>query len=46
MKYHFCYPDEVQAALPRSLYWDLMNWVRHKPRVRKFIVTKHLKMRY
>jgi hypothetical protein len=42
----YCYPDEVQSDLAKSLYWDLMNWIRRKPIVEKFTVTKYLKMRY
>ncbi len=45
-KYHFRYPDEVRSNLAQSLYWDLMNWIRRKPIIRKFTVTKYLKMRY
>jgi hypothetical protein len=45
-KYHFCYPDEVRSDLAKSLYWDLMNWIRRKPIVERFAVTKYLKMRY
>jgi hypothetical protein len=46
MKYHFCYPEEVQSDLAKSLYWDLMNWIRRKPIVERFTVTNYLKMRY
>ncbi len=45
-RYHFCYPDAVQSDLAKSLYWDLMNWIRRKPIMGRFIVTKHLKIRY
>lgn len=45
-KYHFCYPDEVQSDLAKSLYWDLMNWIRREPIIKMFTVTKYLKMRY
>ena len=46
MKYHFCYPDEVRSDLAKSLYWDLMNWIRRKPIVERFTVTESLKKRY
>jgi hypothetical protein len=46
LRYHFCHPNEVQSDLAKSLYEDLMNWIRCKPIVEKFTVTKYLKMRY
>lgn len=45
-KYHFSYPGEVKTGLGKSLYWDLMHWIRRKPIVERFTVTKYLKMRY
>ena len=45
-KYHFCYPVEVRSDLAKTLYWDLMNWIRRKPIVKRFSVMRSLKMRY
>lgn len=45
-KYRYTYPAGVMSALARSYYWDLMNDVRSPPYVRRFQVTKMLKLRY
>jgi hypothetical protein len=45
-RYHYRYPEEVRSDLAKSLYSDLMNWTFHKPIVKRFTVTKWLKMRY
>jgi hypothetical protein len=45
-KYRFTYPEGVEQSLAKSLYWDLMNDVRRKPIMNRFVVTKHLKSRY
>jgi hypothetical protein len=45
-QYHFRYPNGVVSNLAKSLYWDLMNWIRRKPIIERFTVSKYLKMRY
>jgi len=45
-KYHYTYPEEIESEFAKSYYWDLMNWVRGKPYMRKFKVNKWLKLRY
>ncbi len=45
-KYHYTYPKEIQGEFAKACYWDLMNEVRSKPYMRKFKVTKWLKLRY
>lgn len=45
-KYHYTYPKEIQSEFAKACYWELMNEVSSKPYVRKFKVTKWLKLRY
>jgi hypothetical protein len=45
-RYSYSYPAGVCAKLPRAFYWELMNDVRRKPIVERFVVTRYLKMRY
>ncbi len=45
-KYHYIYPKEIQSEFAKACYWDLMNEVRSKPYMKKFKVTKWLKLRY
>lgn len=45
-KYHYTYPKEINNNFARNCYWDLMNKVRSKPYMRKFKVTRYLKMNY
>jgi len=45
-KYHYTYPIDLINNFARKCYWDLMNTVRSKPYVRKFKVTRYLKMNY
>ncbi len=45
-KYHYTYPDKINNDFAKSCYWDLMNAVSSKPYMRKFQVTRFLKMRY
>lgn len=45
-RYEYKYPKQIQPAYAKSCYWDLMNDVRSKPYLKKFKVTKYLKMRY
>lgn len=44
--YEYTYPREVTSPFARQIYWDLMNDVRSVPCMRKFRVTKWLKLRY
>jgi hypothetical protein len=44
--YHYTYPQKIKSDFARNCYWDLMNCVRAKPYVRKFQVTRYLKMKY
>jgi len=45
-KYHYTYPKEIKNNFARSCYWDLMNKIQSKPYMRKFKVTRYLKMNY
>ncbi len=45
-KYSYTYPMEVTSKLAQEYYWQLMNEVRSPPYVRRFHVTKWLKLRY
>ena len=45
-KYRYTYPDEVKVGVAKECYWELMNEVRIAPYMRKFEVTKWLKLRY
>lgn len=44
--YKFTYPKGVDSKFSRNCYWDLMNWIRRKPFVERFKVTRWLKLRY
>jgi hypothetical protein len=45
-KYSYRYPPGMASELAKSCYWELMNEVRSLPPVRRFEVTKWLKLRY
>ena len=45
-KYHYTYPKDANSEFSKACYWELMNEVRSKPYMRKFKVTKWLKLRY
>lgn len=45
-KYSFTIPEGVKNKFAEECYWSLMNEVRSEPYMRKFEVTKYLKMRY
>jgi hypothetical protein len=45
-KYRYTYPNGVTSRLAKECYWELMNEVRSPPYVRRFQVTKWLKLRY
>lgn len=45
-KYHYTPPAEIQNAYALDCYWSLLNEVRSPPYVRRFQVTRWLKLRY
>lgn len=45
-KWHYTYPKEIQSEFAKACYDELMNEVLRKPYMRKFKVTKWLKLRY
>jgi hypothetical protein len=45
-KYRYTYPEDVSFEFAKACYWELMNEVRSEPYMRKFKVTKWLKLRY
>jgi hypothetical protein len=45
-KYQYTYPEGLNSNFARECYWELMNEVRNPPYVRRFEVTKWLKLRY
>jgi len=45
-KYHYTYPKEMKSKFAKACYWELMNEVRIEPFMRRFKVTKWLKLRY
>jgi len=46
MRYSYTYPDSLSNRFAKACYWDLMNDIRSKPFMKKFEVTKYLKMKY
>ena len=44
--YRYTYPNGVVCNFAKQCYWDLMNEVHVQPYVRRFKVTKWLKLRY
>ncbi len=45
-KYRYTYPIGIGNEFAKQCYWDLMNEIRRPPYVRRFQVTKWLKLRY
>ena len=45
-KYRYTYPEKINNDFAKNCYWDLMNEAREKPYMKKFQVTRYLKMRY
>ncbi len=43
--YKYQYPQMVVNSLAKKYYWELMNDIRSKPYVPKFVVWKHLKIK-
>lgn len=44
--YEYAYPKDVNLDFSKVCYWELMNYVRSKPIVKKFESTKYLKLKY
>jgi len=44
--YRYTYPKGISSKFAKTCYWDLMNDVRQEPCMRKFRVTRWLKLRY
>jgi len=44
--YRYNYPPELSSEFAKHCYWELMNEVRREPYMRRFKVTKWLKLRY
>lgn len=45
-KYSYRYPEDVSDDFARSCYWDLMNTVRRKPNMERFIANSSFKLGY
>jgi len=45
-RYRYTYPVSLTSAFAKECYWELMDEVRSVPYVRRFRVTKWLKLRY
>lgn len=45
-KYAYRYPAVCDDALARAMYWQLMNRVRGRPTIQRFIVHESFKRRY
>ena len=46
IKYHYVIPDDVRSKLAIDSYWGVMNDVRARPYLRRFVATEWLKKRY
>ena len=44
--YEYTYPPGISNQFAKNCYWELMNQVRARPYVKRFIVTRFLKQRY
>jgi hypothetical protein len=44
--YRYIFPDDIKDSYIQNVFWDLMNDVRSKPYMPRFVVTQYLKMRY
>lgn len=44
--YRYTYPVGLASRLAKECYWELMDEVRSLPYVRRFVVSKWLKLRY
>jgi len=43
IRYHYKYPNEITQKIPKQWFWRLMNNVRNKPYLRKFVGSHLLK---
>ena len=46
LKYHYTYPEEIKSRFAKECYWELMNYIRNKPYMRKFKVNRYFKLQY
>ncbi len=46
IKYSYRFPEDVSNDFTRFCYWDLMNSVRRKPYMERFIANSVFKLRY
>ena len=44
--YRYAFPTGIESKYAQQVYWDLMNEVRSEPTMRRFKVTRWLKLRY
>jgi hypothetical protein len=45
-RHKYTYPKGVGNKFAKECYWNLMNEIMVKPHMKKFVVTRYLKMRY
>ena len=45
-RYGYHFPAEITEPVARAMYWDVMNRVREKPRMHRFVVSDSFKRRY
>jgi len=46
LMYQYTYPEKIQDKFAKACYWELMNEVRSKTCMKRFKVTRYLKLRY
>jgi hypothetical protein len=44
--YAYSFPDDIADPIARAMYWDVMNRVRSKPWVHRFVISASSKQRY
>jgi hypothetical protein len=44
--YAYRYPENCREPVARAMYWDVMNRVRSRPYVHRFIVSDSFKQRF
>ena len=45
-RYEFRVPKAITSQYAQTCYWNLMNYVRTGPYMKKFVVSSYLKKRY
>ena len=45
-KYSYHVPDDIMEPVARAMYWDVMNRVRAKPWMHRFVISEYCKRRY